>query len=275
MALLGLRTEKDTATIVSIIVIFLTIILLIVLFFKGFQRKNASYSDRERNRLKRQLTQNIAHELKTPVASLQGYLETIVNDPDMDEGTKRQFIERCYAQSTRLSNLMRDISLLTRLDEAAQSFDKEEVNLFELVEDVKNESSAALEQKGMSLLNMLSRNSVVNGNETLLYSIFRNLTDNSIAYAGNDAIIRVKLVAREEKFLTISFEDNGPGVPKEQLSHIFERFYRVDKGRSRKLGGTGLGLAIVKNAVLLHGGSVRATAADSGGLKVIFTLSEK
>ena len=112
------------------------------------------------------------------------------------------------------------------------------------------------------------------GNSSLLYSIFRNLTDNAIAYAGVGIQITINCFREDEKFYYFSFSDTGVGVSEEHLNRLFERFYRVDKGRSRKLGGTGLGLAIVKNAVLFHGGTIFAKNIPGGGLEFVFTLQK-
>lgn len=229
----------------------------------------------EQARLKKQLTQNIAHELKTPVSSIQGYLETIVNNPDMPREKLDTFLARSYAQSNRLTHLLSDISLLTRMEEAPNMTEKESVNLHQLVQNIFNEVSLQLEEKQIRPQNTLPPDLYIKGNPSLLYSIFRNLTDNAIAYAGTDISITIRCFRQGEKFDYFSFADTGIGVSPEHLGRLFERFYRVDKGRSRKLGGTGLGLAIVKNAVLLHGGSIFAKNNPGGGLEFIFTLSKE
>ena len=229
----------------------------------------------EQARLKKQLTQNIAHELKTPVSSIQGYLETIVNNPDLSRDKLDQFIARSYAQSNRLTHLLSDISLLTRMEEAPNMTEKESVNLFQMVQNIFNEVALQLEEKQIKTQNLLPTNLYINGNPSLLYSIFRNLTDNVIAYAGTDINITIRCFRQGEKFYYFSFADTGIGVTSEHLGRLFERFYRVDKGRSRKMGGTGLGLAIVKNAVLLHEGSIFAKNNPEGGLEFIFTLSKE
>ncbi len=231
-------------------------------------------SEEDKTRLKRQLTQNIAHELKTPVSSIQGYLETIVNTPGLPDATRKQFLERCYAQSNRLTNLLRDISVLTRMDEASQSFDIERVNIYSLLQNIRKDVALQLEEKNITLLILLEQHVEVPGNSLLLYSIFRNLTDNAIAYAGEGVTITVKCTSEDKHYYYFSFADNGVGVASEHLDHLFERFYRVDKGRSRKLGGTGLGLAIVKNAVFLHGGTISAHIASTGGLEFRFNLAK-
>lgn len=230
--------------------------------------------EEEQARLKRQLTQNIAHELKTPVSSIQGCLETIISNPNIPQENVRVFLERSYAQSNRLTFLLRDISVLTRMDEAPELVEKEQVNLSKIVENILNEVALGLEEKHITVVNKLPSEVILTGSSSLLYSIFRNLTDNAIAYAGNDIQITINCFREDEKFYYFSFSDTGVGVPEEHLNRLFERFYRVDKGRSRKLGGTGLGLAIVKNAVLFHGGTIFAKNMPKGGLEFVFTLKK-
>ena len=229
----------------------------------------------EQARLKKQLTQNIAHELKTPVSSIQGYLETIVNNPELPREKIDTFLARSYAQSNRLTHLLRDISTLTRLEEAPNMTDKEPINLSQLIQNMLNEVALQLEEKQITVRNLLPDELIIQGNQSMIYSIFRNLTDNAIAYAGNHIQITINCFRQGEKFYYFSFADTGCGVASEHLGRLFERFYRVDKGRSRKLGGTGLGLAIVKNAVLLHGGSMFAKDNPEGGLEFIFTLAKE
>lgn len=230
--------------------------------------------EQEQARLKKQLTQNIAHELKTPVSSIQGYLETIVNNPDLPREKINAFLQRSYAQSNRLAHLLRDISVLTRMEEAPNMIETETVNLAAIMQNILNEVTLELEEKQIKASNMLPKELTVQGNASLLYSIFRNLTDNAIAYAGSNITVTVRCFREDERFYYFSFSDTGVGVAPEHLSRMFERFYRVDKGRSRKLGGTGLGLAIVKNAVILHGGSIFAKNNPGGGLEFIFTLDK-
>ena len=230
--------------------------------------------EEEQARLKRQLTQNIAHELKTPVSSIQGYLETILSNPNIPKETVKTFLERSYAQSNRLTTLLRDISVLTRMDEAPEMMEREAVNLSLVVENIINEVNLGLEEKHIKVINLMPQALMINGNHSLLYSIFRNLMDNAIAYAGTNIQITINCFREDDTFYYFSFSDSGIGVEEEHLTRLFERFYRVDKGRSRKLGGTGLGLAIVKNAVLFHGGTIFAKNAPNGGLEFVFTLQK-
>lgn len=236
--------------------------------------KRIQTTRREQDILKRQLTQNIAHELKTPVASIQGYLETILDNPHINEEMKSQFLQRCYAQSERLTSLLRDISTLNRLDDGSDMIDFEAVDITQMVSEIAHETALERESHQMTFENLLpDQHIIVKGNRSLLYSVFRNLTDNTIAYAGEGRKITLSAKEQGNKWHFI-FCDNGQGVPAEHLSRLFERFYRVDKGRSRKMGGTGLGLAIVKNAVLLHGGTIRVSNQLEGGLKFEFTLKK-
>lgn len=231
--------------------------------------------EEEQARLKRQLTQNIAHELKTPVSSIQGYLETIVSNPDLPREKINAFLERSYAQSNRLAHLLRDISVLTRMEDAPNITEMEQVNLSVIMQNILNEVNLQLEEKQIKAENLLPDGITIQGNASLLYSIFRNLTDNAIAYAGTGVTITIRCFREDERLYYFSFSDTGVGVAPEHLGRLFERFYRVDKGRSRKLGGTGLGLAIVKNAVILHRGSIFAKNNPGGGLEFIFTLSKE
>ena len=240
--------------------------------------KRLQSTRREQDILKRQLTQNIAHELKTPVASIQGYLETILENPNINEATQKQFLQRSFAQTQRLTSLLQDISTLNRMDDAPEIKNDESVNISDIVANIQKETALQLQQKQMMFSNLLEPNIVVRGNASLLYSVFRNLTDNAIAYAGMNTTITITaqlecddMYDDNRKWL-FTFSDNGVGVSPEHLPRIFERFYRVDKGRSRKMGGTGLGLAIVKNAVLLHGGTISVHNNEGGGLCFEFTL---
>ena len=225
----------------------------------------------EQDILKRQLTQNIAHKLKTPVAGIQGYLETILENPDMPDGTQRQFLTRCHAQSERLTSLLNDISILNRLDDGATAMQRESVEINQLINQIEEETGLQLQAHGMTFSNQLPAGITISGNRSLLYSIFRNLTDNAIAYAGHGTTITLYAQSMADRW-QFCFSDNGVGVANEHLRRIFERFYRIDKGRSRQNGGTGLGLSIVKNAILFHGGSIQARNLPEGGLQFLFTL---
>ena len=227
----------------------------------------------KQNAMRRQLTQNIAHELKTPVASILGYTDTILDNPDITDETKQQFIQRTNAQARRLTALLQDISTLNRMDYAPDMLTMERIDISRMMADIVEETALAVVSKHMRLNNCLPEEVCIQGNWSLVYSIFRNLVDNAINYAGEDATIEVSAEDQGSHWAFI-FRDNGAGVTEEHLPRIFERFYRIDKGRSRNMGGTGLGLAIVKNAVLLHGGQISASNVVDGGLQFDFILKK-
>lgn len=236
------------------------------------------HSEEEKVRIKRQLTQNAAHELKTPAASIHGYLESILDNPDMDNEKRLHFLERCYAQSERMNKLLLDMSTLTKLDELEKSHRDEfkQVDLLPIINSVLEDTALQIQERGLEVSVRVPSNMEVFGEQSLLYSIFRNLVDNVISYATGANRLSIVCAEREDEgkhFCEFTVSDNGQGVDPQHLSYLFERFYRVDKGRSRKLGGTGLGLAIVKNAVAAHGGTTTAESTQGGGLTIRFTLA--
>lgn len=228
----------------------------------------------QENQLKRQLTQNVSHELKTPVSSIQGYMETIINNPKLDPERMKFYIERSYVQATRLTMLLQDISLLNKIDEAGELFERELVYVNEVITDVLKDLSLEIEEKQVQIDRKTPMIAVVKGNRSLLYSVFRNLADNALAYAGAGITLGIHCYREDEEYYYFSFYDTGIGVSEEHLARLFDRFYRVDKGRSRKMGGTGLGLAIVKNAILFHNGKISARNRVEGGLEFLFTLKK-
>jgi len=229
----------------------------------------------KRRLLKQQLTSNIAHELKTPLASIKGYLETLLSNKNIPQDKMQYFIERAFLQSERLNELLNDISLLNNIEESGDLFEFKQVKLSPLINDVVENLESRITEKEIKLNVEIDDNVVVYGNDSLLSSIFQNFIENSINYAGNKVNIRLKQYLEDEKFYYFSYSDTGKGVPEEHLSRIFERFYRVDEGRTRDNGGTGLGLAIVKNAVNLHKGEISVRNRPEGGLEFLFSLSKR
>ena len=234
------------------------------------------HSEEDKERIKRQLTQNAAHELKTPTASIHGYLESILDNPEMPADKRQHFLERCFAQSERMCKLLLDMEQLTKLDERPHVIQKENnkrvaLDIVPIIHNVLEDTALQLLEKGISVDIQIPKKIMIFSSllepEGAIYSIFRNIIDNAIAYAAGATKIVIKY--NDGVF---SLADNGQGVPAEHLPHLFERFYRVDKGRSRKLGGTGLGLAIVKNTVAAHGGWVMAESTPGGGLTIRFSL---
>jgi len=191
----------------------------------------------------------------------------------MPEAKRNQFLERTRNQARRLTSLLQDISTLNRMDYAASMITRERVDVSRIVADIIEESAHTLKRKQMSARNNLPQDIIVKGNQSLIYSIFRNLVDNAINYAGDGVTIEIS-AHEQDGYWQFTFADNGMGIDPKHLPRIFERFYRIDKGRSRSLGGTGLGLSIVKNAVIMHGGTITAMNAPGGGLLFEFTIKK-
>lgn len=227
----------------------------------------------ERTRkLKQEMTGNIAHELRTPVTSIRGYLETVL-DLQLPHDKEREFIRKAYNQTIALSELIRDMSMLTKIEETPEKFRQGEVRLGDIVERVKAELAPELDGQNITVESELPADLVVKGNDSLIYSVFRNLTDNVIHHAGEGVRIIISEAAERNGFAYISFADTGRGVGDDvHLNRIFERFYRTDEGRTRDAGGSGLGLSIVKNIVSLHGGTITAKNRSGGGLEFLFSL---
>ena len=263
-----------------VLMILLSIFVSILSYFasrrlgRTIEKMNKIRQEQEKNKLKRQLTNNINHELKTPVASIQICLETLLSGVELSDEKRVELIERCYVNNARLRNLLNDVSLITRMEDGSLLISKEPVVLNDIIGEIHKELDVVSEGEKMTLHTDFKDIVTVCGNLSLIGSIFRNLTENAIAYSGGKNIY-ITLLANDADSCTISFEDDGRGVDPQKLHRLFERFYRIDKGRSRQIGGTGLGLSIVKHAVQFHGGNITVSNRTGGGLKFVFTLSKR
>lgn len=233
----------------------------------------ALHAVEEKSRIKRQLTNNINHELKTPVGVIRGYLDSLVSTPDIDENTRNKFLARARENVERLCNLLSDVSSMTRLEEGASKIPTEEVNFHDLCYAIRSDVLTTGLLEGMKFMFDVPVDCNVKGNTTLLTGVIENFVKNAVKYSHGTEL-GLRLLTESPKFYTFSFYDNGNGVAEEHLPHLFERFYRIDAGRSRKAGGTGLGLPIVKNTIEALGGTISVRNRSTGGLEFLFTLEK-
>ena len=262
-----------------IVMISISVMMSVVAYFitrklgKNIERIKHYEAEQEKDLLKRQLTNNINHELKTPVASIQVCLETLLSGISLSDEKRQELIERCYTNNERLRRLLNDVSLITRMEDGSAFISKERIVVNDIVKEVAEELEIMPKEERLNLHTNFNEMVVMDGNISLIGSIFRNLTENAIAYSEGRNIY-ISLLENNDEECRISFEDDGKGVQAEQLPRLFERFYRVDKGRSRQKGGTGLGLAIVKHAVQFHGGTIKVSNRPDGGLRFEFSLKK-
>ena len=177
----------------------------------------------------------------------------------------------CYSNALRLRKLLDDVSIVTRMDDGGATVLKENIDLCAVISETLRDFEIRAADAGVHINIHRPETVMMTGNAGLLLSVFHNLLDNAFAYSGCSTV-DINVDNSDEDYVTVSFSDDGCGIPQEHIPHIFERFYRVDKGRSRKAGGTGLGLAIVKNAVAMHGGIVSVENRIPDGLEFVFTL---
>lgn len=237
-------------------------------------RREATEAERRNRQLKQEMTSNIAHELKTPVSSIRGYLEILLSDKPVDDERRRYFLDRCFRQTLRLSDLIQDVSIINKLEESADLFPRTEVDACEVAKEAIGDLADKAAAAGIDVSNNLPP-MPLQGNHELLYCIFRNLVENSIAYAGEGINIVLETYKESPDHYFIHYYDTGKGVADEYLSRLFDRFVRIDEGRSRQNGGTGLGLSIVKHSVLFHGGEIYAKNRAEGGLEYFFSLKKQ
>ena len=249
-----------------------TIILVVALLMRYLREENLR-SDKKNSLLKKQMTSNIAHELRTPVTSIRGYLETLLACPDMPHEKKKVFLERAYNQTLSLSELISDMALISKIEEKSSNFKKAEIDLYDIAKEVFDEFSERTNAGNINVENKVHPGAMMNANRTLIYSILRNLVENSLKYAGPGITVHLEsLYIPSDKCHYITYYDTGTGVAEEHLERIFERFYRVSEGRTRDDGGSGLGLSIVRNAVDFHGGKIKVSNREEGGLMFQFTI---
>lgn len=238
-------------------------------------RHEASATEQRNRQLKQEMTNNIAHELKTPLSSIRGYLEILRGDRPIDDERRRYYLDRCYSQTLRLSDLVQDVSIINKLEESADLFPMETTDVGSALLEASGELADKAAAHAIGIDNRLPVAMPLRGNHELLYCIFRNLIENSLNYAGDGTHVVLEAYKQDPAYYYIHYYDTGAGVPDEYLTRLFDRFVRIDQGRSRRSGGTGLGLSIVKHAVLFHHGEIYAKNRSEGGLEFFFSLKKE
>ena len=214
---------------------------------------------------------NVSHELKTPLTSIKGFVETLLDGALDDKEHGRNFLQIIQGHSQRLESLVNDLLSLAHLESKDIVLEKREFDLKEQVEEIVSGFQSQIKKKGISITNELPSNLSIRADKNRIDQVVTNLIDNAIKFNKESGSIKIYSQGSGET-IKITIEDSGVGVPEKETPRIFERFYRVDKARSRSLGGTGLGLSIVKHIIELHAGEVGVESTEGFGSKFWFTL---
>ncbi|RMA97253.1 sensor histidine kinase [Hydrogenothermus marinus] len=202
---------------------------------------------------KKDFVSNVSHELKTPIAVLKGAIETL--DQEEKDKDKKRFISMALKRINQMDTLINDLLIIARLESKEDKVVKTQIDLKRFINDVYEDLSHLTKEKNINFKNNIKENSIIYGDEQKLSILFKNLIENAIKYNKDNGVVEVNSF-ENGKYIVVEVKDTGIGIPKKALPLIFERFYRVDKSRSRSVGGTGLGLSIVKHITEAHKGKV-------------------
>ncbi len=221
--------------------------------------------------IRKDFVANVSHELKTPLTSIKGFVETLLEGAIDDKENNRNFLKIIRNHTERLDSLVKDLLSLSQLESKEIILKKTNLNLNHLVEDVISGFKSQIKKKNIEIKNELANDIFLAADKDKIEQVLTNLIDNAIKFNKENGIIRI-YCEKTNNEIKIYIEDSGIGIPVKDISRIFERFYRVDKARSRELGGTGLGLSIAKHIVELHDGTIGAESVEDAGSKFWFTL---
>jgi two-component system, OmpR family, phosphate regulon sensor histidine kinase PhoR len=226
---------------------------------------------RRADQIRRDFVANVSHELRTPLTAIRGYVEAL-SEEDVNTQDKQRFLEIIGRHTQRMERLVKDLLRLARLDAGQETLDVIACDTRILAETVVSDVARAAEERRQHIEVVIAPGAeTVRADPAKLHDALRNLVANAITYSPEGSTIRIDVTSAGGR-VTFTVSDQGPGIPDEDLTRVFERFYRVDKSRARDPGGTGLGLAIVKHLVELHGGHVRAENRPEGGARFLITL---
>jgi len=223
--------------------------------------------------MRKEFVANVSHELRTPLSIIKGYVETLLDEHPPEPAAATQFLQTIQRHTRRLEALLSDLLSLSALESQQARLNFESLSLREVAQAVANELDHQAKAKSIAIhVGIQAEFPAVRADAHRLHQVFFNLLDNAVKYTQTGGRITVTAGDAEKDNVTVCVADNGPGIAAEHLPHVFERFYRVDKARSRELGGTGLGLSIVKHVILSHGGRVWAESEPGKGSRFYFTL---
>ena len=227
---------------------------------------------RRLERVRSDFVANVSHELKTPLTSIKGFVETLLEGALEDKKNSREFLRIIQEHANRLESLINDLLDLASLEERGVSLRAREVNLKELADKILMSFEAQLKNKEVEASNELPENLIVKADKDKIEQVFTNLIDNAVKFNRQKGSIKIYAHELSDNKIKVLIKDSGWGIPPKDIPRIFERFYRVDKARSRALGGTGLGLSIVKHIIELHGGSIDVESSEGLGSEFSFIL---
>lgn len=224
--------------------------------------------------IRKDFVANVSHELRTPISSIKGYAETLLDGAIEDKNNAKDFIKIIHDESDRLASLINDILDLSKIESDAFNLKLNKNNLYELADGAINKLRKDSKGKSIEIKNNIEKELNILSDHNLITQVFLNLISNAIKYSHNNSIINISSI-KNENTVKIEIEDSGIGIPQKDLQRIFERFYRVDKARSKDLGGTGLGLSIVKHIIHAHGGEIYVRSVEGQGSTFGFNLPTK
>ena len=269
-------------TFIYFLILFLIIRLTLEIFIRTYikneeERRSEINILKDQENYRREFLGNISHELKTPLFTIQGYILTLVDGGALkDKKVREKYLRRAAKGVDRIISIVKDLDLITQFESGIKTVDRSEFNIFDLVDNVfdllefeseKNNISLKLENKNNSLI-------YVNADQERILQVLTNLIVNSIKYGSDNGYTKVIVEDFNKEKVIVRIIDNGEGIEKEHIPRLFERFYRIDKNRSRKKGGSGLGLSIVKHIIEAHNEQIFVKSEIGAGTEFSFTLSK-
>jgi two-component system phosphate regulon sensor histidine kinase PhoR len=240
------------------------------------QRKSEINSLKDQENYRREFLGNISHELKTPLFTIQGYILTLIEGAMKDKKVREKYLKRAAKGVDRLISIVKDLDLITQFESGIKTVDKTDFNIYELVENVFELMEFESEKNNIKLQyeNDNSTPIYVYADQERILQVLTNLVVNSIKYGSNNGYTKVVIEDLNKEKVIIKVIDDGEGIEKKHLPRLFERFYRIDKNRSRKKGGSGLGLSIVKHIIEAHNEQIFVKSEIGEGTEFSFTLSK-